>query len=185
MTKRPRMPAEMVAHVYDCDIERGTLTWRNPGHKRCAAGTPINTMIAKGYVYHQRFNKRYLVQHLVWAWAHGRWPQGTIDHINRDKSDNRLANLREVPLGRNIVNKPVLRHSRSQRKGVKLDMRNGRYYAYLATRNKTIYLGGYATADEAYAARLAAEKEYYGEVLSELQTPVGGSPNATPAEPPE
>lgn len=114
-----------------------------------------------------RQRRHYLVHHLVWAWIYGRWPVGQIDHINRNKADYRPCNLRETTKNRNMVNKAPLKSSRSQRKGVNLDLRNGRYYAYLATRKKTIYLGGYATADEAYAARLAAEKEFYGEVLSE------------------
>lgn len=169
---KQRVPAETIRDLLWCDMSTGALFWRKGGPGR-RVGKKIYVWPGRhGYLYFTLTNKlhgrrHYLVHHLVWAILHAKWPSLTIDHINRNKADNRPANLREVPLARNIVNKGVLKHSRSQRKGVKLDLRNGRYYAYLATRSRTIYLGGYATADEAYAVRLEAEKRFYGESLSE------------------
>ena len=56
--------------------------------------------------YHQvTVDKIKLCAHrAVWAVAHGRWPDPdkVIDHINGDRKDNRIANLREITQAENI-----------------------------------------------------------------------------------
>lgn len=170
-TKKPRMPALEVRRIFDYDPDKGLLLWRERGFGRRVGSAACSWPGRHGYLYItltvKTPRRHYLVAHLVWAWMHGRWPTGQIDHINRDKADNRLCNLRETTQSRNMVNKSPLKSSRSQRNGVKLDMRNGRYYPYLWVGNRNIYMGGYATADEAYEVRMAAEIAYYGEALSQ------------------
>lgn len=41
----------------------------------------------------------------AWAITHGKWPDDVIDHINRDRKDNRLENLRDVSGLENARNK--------------------------------------------------------------------------------
>lgn len=40
----------------------------------------------------------------VWVLRKGRWPVGTIDHINGNPKDNRIENLRECSMGENKMN---------------------------------------------------------------------------------
>ena len=44
------------------------------------------------------------LHHAVWAVCKGRWPEQQIDHVNGDKHDNRIENLREVSASENILN---------------------------------------------------------------------------------
>ena len=54
-------------------------------------------------VYHR--GEQYMAHRVAWALQYGEWPQHTIDHINKDASDNRLENLRDVPQAVNNTNK--------------------------------------------------------------------------------
>ena len=40
---------------------------------------------------------------LVWFYIHGKWPEMELDHINNNKRDNRIENLREVTRGENMI----------------------------------------------------------------------------------
>ena len=44
------------------------------------------------------------LHHVVWAVCKGRWPEQQIDHVNGDKRDNRIENLREVNGSENNLN---------------------------------------------------------------------------------
>lgn len=61
--------------------------------------------VDKGYVRFFHKNKQYMAHRVAWALYHGRWPKHTIDHINRDGTDNRIQNLRDVPQAVNNRNK--------------------------------------------------------------------------------
>ena len=54
-------------------------------------------------VYHR--DEQYMAHRIAWALYYNKWPEHTIDHINRDGADNRIENLRDVPQSVNNKNK--------------------------------------------------------------------------------
>ena len=58
-----------------------------------------------GYIRFYHRGRQYMAHRVAWALYYGKWPDHTIDHINRDPSDNRIDNLRDVPQAINNTNK--------------------------------------------------------------------------------
>jgi hypothetical protein len=90
----------------------------------------------------------------------GSWPEADIDHINRDRADNRWENLRPATRGENLRNAKTRRHSRTGVKGVAAH--GLRFAAYIRLEGKKKHLGVFDTADEAHAAYLASARENFG-----------------------
>ena len=90
---------------------------------------------------------------------------GIVDHINRNRLDNRKSNLRVCSPLENVRNRTVRHDSKSQITGVRI-YENGarpRWQAYICVHSKFISLGYYDTIDEAANARKEAERKYFGE----------------------
>ena len=115
---------------------------------------------SKGYIKAAMGGKTVLLARYVWLLHSGDWPKQDIDHINRDKLDNRIANLRDVSCSENAKNKtPLYQLGKSRNKssglptGVEFNKRN-RYRPYTAqvwSGGKTKHLGCFATPEEASA----------------------------------
>lgn len=93
----------------------------------------------------------------------GGWPRFTIDHINGDGSDNRWANLRDVPL---FVNQQNMRKPRGGQRTNKIGVLGvtqvgRRFSARLSVDKRTTYLGTFDTPEEAHAAYLAAKRAHH------------------------
>lgn len=90
-----------------------------------------------------------------------------IDHINRNKSDNRKYNLRKCTTLENNINRSIMKSNTSNFIGVskgKYSKRKGNTWrAYIGINKKYITLGSYHNLKDAIKARLKAEKEYFGE----------------------
>lgn len=85
-----------------------------------------------------------------------------VDHINRNKLDNRLSNLRVTTPACNNQNKPVLSKKRnSQYKGVHKTA-SGKWQAIISIRDKNIGLGSYDTQEQAALAYNAKARELHG-----------------------
>lgn len=93
----------------------------------------------------------YLAHRLAWLYIYGRWPTNTIDHLDGDKKNNAIKNLRDVPHRVNMYN-------RANALGV--IFAKGRWNAEIQRGGKHIYLGRYDTFTEARAAYLAAREEF-------------------------
>lgn len=93
---------------------------------------------------------------VAWALAMRRWPVGDIDHIDRDPSNNRLTNLRDVSETVNLLNTKLSKNNKTGVHGV--SVRGNRFVAMLGYKRKLHYLGTFNSVDEAYAARVAFGK---------------------------
>ncbi len=137
----------------------GQLNWKVlVGRRR----NPISCKDGGGYVVVDVDGRQYKAHRIIWTMAHGSPPELSIDHINRDKADNRLENLRQATVGQNAWNQGIHSKAASGFKGVK--HRDGKYWtAQVVVAGKTIHLGTFKTKEDAVAGRLAGAKRYIGE----------------------
>lgn len=82
-----------------------------------------------------------------------------VDHINRDKLDNRRENLRAIPRGLNNHNAAPQNRSTSGARGVRWDKSRGKWSVGITVDKKTVFLGRFTNLDDAITARQLAEKE--------------------------
>lgn len=113
----------------------------------------VGTRRADGYMVVKINKVLYLVHRVVWLYYTGVWPEEILDHIDRDRSNNRFENLREVTHQQNHVNVAPPRNNTSGYVGVTWNAKNQKWVARCAKR----HLGCFATKEEA-AAAVAAEQ---------------------------
>lgn len=92
----------------------------------------------------------------IWAIVHGYWPK-QIDHINGNRSDNRLVNLREVDDAENRKNTALRADNKSGFHGVRWIAPLNKWRVEIKANGKSKHVGVYASKDYAIAARKAAE----------------------------
>lgn len=140
------------------DTGAGEFIWLQGPYTGKVAGT-VNS---EGYISICLRRKIYRAHRLAWLYMTGAWPEATVDHINRDRSDNRWANLRQATPSQQNRNRPVLPANRAGLKGV-IAHKNGRFYARITVNGKREYSGGFQTAEEAHAAYVARSEQLFGE----------------------
>ncbi len=104
--------------------------------------------------------RKFLGHRVVYALAFGQWPQGCIDHINGDKSDNRPENLRDVSHAENHRNMPKPANNTSGHVGVTWQRKLKKWGAQIKIEQRVKWLGTYASLSDAIAARKSAENEF-------------------------
>jgi hypothetical protein len=147
--------AALVRLKFEYDRESGILS------RKMAKGLkPVGTLNSEGYLVTKLSVKQYRVHRLAWLIVHGKWPEWEIDHINGLKTDNRWANLRDVPPSLNQHNKhKPQRNSSTSYRGV--TRRGNRFAAALEADGRSIFAGLYDTPEEASAAYLATKAIYH------------------------
>ena len=134
------------------DALTGVFTWLKPTSNRVKAGARADNVGNMGYVRVGIKSKRYLAHRLAWFYTHGVWPENEIDHINRNRQDNRLANLRCATSKENKRNTGVRSNNSSGITGVSWDKRRSLWRAQTRINNEKVYLGIFKTKEEAATA---------------------------------
>ncbi|MCP1243036.1 HNH endonuclease [Acetobacter lambici] len=129
---------------------------------------PIGNITKAGYVSLRITgidgkSRRYMGHRVAWALHYGQWPALHIDHINGDRSDNRITNLRFATNAQNCMNCKGHSNSLTGIKGVTWDKTRGKWMARLNKGGKFINLGRFDTSDEAKMAYDAAAADAHGE----------------------
>lgn len=127
------------------------------------AGKQAFTANSYGYRAGRVDNILYVAHRVIWAIIYGEWPAEDIDHINGDRADNRLANLRAASRSENLCNRGMSPRNTSGHKGVYFDAQSGRWRAHIKKSGRFHFLGSFDLLDEALAARRSAETTLHGE----------------------
>ena len=151
------------------DQQTGALRWR--ARKDCRrgvaawnakfAGTLAGRIDSTGYLQVALYGRRYPATHLIWMIVYGVSPTNFIDHRNRDRSDNRIHNLREATREENSRNcsgrGPIF-------KGVKrTSSKAPSWEARICFKGRYVYLGVFPTPYLAAQAYDRAAIEMHGE----------------------
>lgn len=138
-----------------------------------------------GYRYMKFRGAPRLAHRLAWLYHFGEEPNGLVDHINGDRRDNRISNLRVATYSQNSANAKLHSRNTSGLKGASYLPKKKRWQASITVRNKQMGLGYYKTKEAAHAAYLAAAEKYYGifansgkPVLDPRRYGEGGATNA-------
>lgn len=113
-----------------------------------------------GYTFLSIQNKQYLCHRLAWLYIYGAFPKTYLDHINQNKQDNRIVNLRLTNKSLNALNTSLPHEdSSSTYQGVSRTS-SGKWMCKLTINGYQRYLGSYNTEEEAYMV-YRKEKELY------------------------
>ena len=86
-----------------------------------------------------------------------------VDHINRNRYDNRRQNLRLATHAKNVVNASKRKDNTTGVKGVHFDKRSGKYKAQININGKRTCLGSFKTLEEARIVYTRKSLELHGE----------------------
>ena len=149
---------DKVQALFEFNPDTGIFTHKINKGKARAGMVAGGKHKATNAIYLRINGKKELAHRIAWLYHFGELPDGDIDHINHDRSDNRIRNLRVVDHSTNMKNKTKYSNNRYGCTGVSVDKRVGKYRAYISENGKQESLGYYTNYEDAVNARLAALK---------------------------
>lgn len=144
------------------DPETGLFTWiKASKHGGVRPGDMAGRVVSPdGYRRIGFRGRKYKASRLAWFFAHGEMPPQLIDHINLNRADDRIANLRPATPSQNVQNHKAW--GRSQYRGVCLSA-SRKWQAQIWTGSRKLYLGSFDNEADAALAYNAAALEHFGE----------------------
>lgn len=109
---------------------------KGAGFVGTVAGSPSN-----GYLTIMIDGKNYRCHRLAWLYVHGEFPEGHLDHINQNKTDNRISNLRVATKKQNAENTGIQSNNKSGYRGVFWNSQKSKWHAKIKHHGKTTHLG--------------------------------------------
>jgi len=142
------------------DKETGIFRWRKERKYGLIKPWTKAGWTDKGYTRIQIGSTGYLAHRLAWLYEFGVWPSKDIDHVNGDRSDNRLCNLRDVSRKINTQNRRTSPINNSCGfLGVSSHKNTGKFVSGIYIQGKRKHLGVFDTAEQAHEAYLIAKRQ--------------------------
>lgn len=153
--------------------DTGDLVWRRRPRKHfntvkgykiantTHTGNIAGVRTSRGYTNVKINGRLYKAHRLIWFLIHGAWPRDEIDHIDGNRSNNKLENLREATRLENARNKRKLRPTTCRYKGVAMT-KSGKFCAVIGVNYKSIYSELFSTEEEAHSAYIEMADKYFG-----------------------
>lgn len=166
MIHKPLPSSDRISQLLMYDPNDGLLYWKISQSPYVKAGMRAGSLNKKtGYIRIKLDKTMYAAHRLVWKIHKNNDPNHHIDHINGNKSDNRIENLREATNSQNIAAGKTGRKSKSGKTGVYFRDKIGKYVASFRKDKKSFYLGLFLTLEDAEKAYNSAYKEAFGEYV--------------------
>lgn len=161
-----------LASVFEYNAEAGLLVWKRRDRSTFKSdgsfkswntrfsGKVAGSQNGQGYRQVDLDGKVYLAHRIIWTLVNGDIGAEDIDHLNGDRSDNRIENLRVVSRSVNLRNSARIKPSQLGICGVSVHKATGKYRAYVGVNGKQIHLGFFDDLDAAIEAREEANSTY-------------------------
>lgn len=144
--------------LFSYDPETGVFLRIKP---RKDKGHAVGSVTHYGYLSVMIDYKAYKVHRLAWLWEHGDFPISCIDHIDGDRLNNRIANLRQATHKQNNQNRRyAIDRSSTGTLGVYKGY-NGGFKTQISVDGKQIHLGRFKTLEAASEAYKTAKRQYH------------------------
>ena len=154
---RKKLTQKRVRELFDFNADTGILTRKSVLRSK-KADRASGCLTNNGYLVVSIDCATYLLHRVIWLYVYGYFPEHDIDHINRDKCDNRLENLREATRACNVKNTGLRSDNTSGVKGVYWHTQARKWNPKIFLEGRGISLGLFYDFTEAVAHRLAAEQ---------------------------
>lgn len=155
----------LVRTRFNYDPETGSVTYSgrerahlSPSMRSRKTGRTVGWPDTNGHLNVKINTKDYLLHRVIWLHQFGEWPDGIIDHINGNKKDNRMSNLRLVDHSANCQNiKNPYACNTSGHLGVTRGYKEGLWAVNIRVNRIAIYLGSSSDKDVAASVYLNAK----------------------------
>lgn len=145
---------EEVRNLFSYNPDTGILVAINRKRRTDLNGKPVGCPHGNGYLDVRIGSKLHYVHRICWAHYYGEWAE-LIDHINGNKSDNRIANLRIANKQRNGLNRGAEKGNSTGFKGVTFRTDTKNYMWQFVIEKKRYTKSGFDTAEDAYVNKVA------------------------------
>lgn len=177
MADKPDISVELLRQLLRYEPETGKLYWRARTEsmfcdkKHTAAhnaakwnarysGKEAFTAFLDGYKRGAVFTRHYRAHRIIWTMVHGNWPDDEIDHINGNRADNRISNLRSVGRVCNSQNAKRSSANTSGVTGVRWCKNRCKWEVQIMVNGRKVNLGRFVNKADAIAVRKSAERQH-------------------------
>lgn len=143
------------------DKNTGRMVWIKPTSTRVKVGDVVGSNDGRGYLQTSIDGQRYRVHRLAWLWIYGVLPTNHIDHIDRNRANNRITNLRDLPQALNNQNIGITNTNTSGFLGVSWSKAMKKWEARISINNKGKVLGYFDRPEEASNTYQLAKKLHH------------------------
>lgn len=175
--KEKKLAAAWLRENMHYEPTTGEFWWIKPGFGRTVGKRLGSRLWSKGKSYYLTMkinNEVYYAHRVAWLHYHGEWPKGSVDHIDEDRTNNAIENLRLATPAQNAARR---RTSRSIAPSRGVFPHGPGFVARIHSMGKRHYLGYFKTAEEAQAVYEAKAREIHGDFAypEEDRTPLRGN----------
>jgi hypothetical protein len=157
------LTAQHLRRILGYNPGTGIFTWHASSNRRIRKGQIAGCLSSSdGYWKIGVDGRSYLAHRLAWLHVYGHWPEHQIDHIDGNRANNRIENLRVATHSQNMHNSGSRRNNTSGLKGVDWYEPTHKWRARIWVDGKQLYLGHFDDKESAYAARNEAAIALHG-----------------------
>jgi len=156
------LPHSRLRELLYYDPSTGLFSWKESRGSK-SRGQEAGVFNDNGYVVIRVDKRLYAGHRLAWFYEFGEWPEEQIDHIDGNRGNNKIHNLRKASNKENSRNTALKSSNSSGYKGVSRCNRSGLWYASIKINGKTKSLGRHLTPEAAHTAYIKEAKLVFGE----------------------
>lgn len=142
---------ELIKELLLYDSITGIIRWK-VNYGKMAANSIAGSLAKDGYIRIGFKGKKYLAHRLGWFLFYGYWPVNLLDHIDGNKSNNAITNLR-------VATKSLNGYNRTNQHGIG-KYRNNTWRAYLNHAGKQYHIGYFKSEEEAIVAHKTYKEQF-------------------------